>query len=223
MTARDQRQQAFSFLESEQERSWLDDFEPEAPPTGPYDHIEDLESLARLAVECDKCGLRRGCRGVVFGEGDPHAEVMFVGEAPGATEDELGRPFVGRAGQLLDRILAAAGFSRQEVYITNTCKCRPPSNRTPTAEEARACRPYLDAQIRLIDPAIIVCLGRPAAQNIIDPNLRITEARGKWHTIGGRLVMPTFHPAALLRDPAKKRPVWEDFKAIRAAYDQLKG
>lgn len=175
----------------------------------------DLDSLAALAVQCHRCGLRAGCRGVVFGEGDPRADVMLVGEGPGATEDELGRPFVGRAGELLDRILAAAGFRREEVYITNVVMCRPPGNRTPTEAEMAACLPYLRAKLRLIRPRIVVCLGATAARALIHPATRITQVRGHWQTVDGLRVMPTYHPAALLRDPAKKRPVWEDFQQIR--------
>jgi len=187
----------------------------------PVTEIQDLETLAERARACQKCGLRRGCRGVVFGEGNPHADLMLVGEAPGGTEDELGRPFVGAAGQLLNRILAAAGFEREEVYITNVCKCRPPGNRAPLPVEVDACFPYLLAQIRLIKPRIMVCLGASAARGILDPRLRITRERGIWREKYGILIMPTFHPAALLRDPSKKRPVWEDFKKVREEY--LKG
>lgn len=177
--------------------------------------ITDLAELAAAARECRRCGLRAGCRGVVFGEGNPHATLMLIGEGPGATEDELGRPFVGRAGELLDRILAAAGFTRQEVFINNVVMCRPPGNRTPTDEEIAACLPWLRARIRIIRPAVLVLLGATAARAMLGPAARITQVRGRWHKIGGMLVMPTFHPAALLRDPSKKRPVWEDFQQVR--------
>lgn len=153
---------------------------------------------------------------MVFGEGNPRARLLLIGEAPGATEDELGRPFVGQAGQLLDRILAAVGISRAETYITNICKCRPPGNRAPVEEEMATCFPFLAAQIALIQPKVLVCLGATAARKIIDPQLRITKARGNWYERFGLRVMPTFHPAALLRDPRKKRPVWEDFKLVRS-------
>ncbi len=182
----------------------------------------ELAALAEAARGCRACGLRDGCRGVVFGEGDPRATVMLVGEGPGATEDELGRPFVGRAGELLDRILAAAGFRRQDVYITNVVMCRPPGNRVPTDAEMAACLPYLRAKMRLIRPAIVVALGSTAARALIHPRARITQVRGTWHRYEGALLMPTYHPAALLRDPVKKRPAWEDFKQVRDAHLRLK-
>lgn len=177
-----------------------------------------LEELAAFCQHCQRCRLRSGCRGVVFGEGNPSARIMFVGEGPGQTEDELGRPFVGLAGQLLDRILQAAGFVREEVYIANVVKCRPPGNRLPQPDEVAACRPYLEEQIRLIKPAAIVCLGALATQTLLDPRARITKVRGQWFEKGGIWFLPTFHPAALLRDESKKRPVWEDFKRLRDWY-----
>lgn len=188
---------------------------------GPFAHVEDLEELARIAAGCRRCALRDGCRQVVFGEGNPRAVVMLVGEGPGQTEDELGRPFVGKAGQLLDRILDAAGFRREDVYITNTVKCRPPGNRVPTEAEVKTCIPYLYAQIRLIRPELIVCLGSTALRALVSPALRITQARGRWYEKWGVRVMGTYHPAALLRDPDKKRPAWEDFKELRRAYEQV--
>lgn len=188
---------------------------------GPFADVDSLERLAETARDCRRCGLRDGCRQVVFGEGDPRARLMLVGEGPGETEDELGRPFVGKAGQLLDRILAAAGFRREEVYITNVVKCRPPGNRVPSDGEVMTCLPYLYAQIRLIRPAILVCLGSTALRALVSPSLRITQARGRWYERWGVRIMPTYHPAALLRDPDKKRPVWEDFKAVRRAYQEI--
>lgn len=197
---------------------------PDAPPAhgdASLDRFTELADLAEAARGCRACGLRAGCRGVVFGEGDPRASLMLVGEGPGATEDELGRPFVGRAGELLDRILAAAGFRRQEVYITNVVMCRPPGNRVPTDAEMAACLPYLRAKMRLIRPAIVVALGSTATRALVHPRARITQVRGTWHRFGGALVLPTYHPAALLRDPGKKRPVWEDFKQVREAHRRL--
>jgi DNA polymerase len=182
-----------------------------------------LDELARTVKACTACRLRAGCTQVVFGEGSPRAAVMFVGEGPGETEDQLGRPFVGRAGQLLDQILTASGFNREEVYITNTVKCRPPGNRQPDPSEAQTCLPWLRAQMRLIRPKLVVCLGAAATATLLDPKLRITAARGKWHERNGMRYMPTFHPAALLRDPSKKRPVWEDMKKVRAEYERLRG
>jgi DNA polymerase len=184
--------------------------------------VETLSALDELASEaraCERCRLRSGCRGVVFGEGDPHARLMFVGEGPGRSEDEQGRPFVGAAGQLLDKIIVAIGYTREQVYIANIVKCRPPENRLPQPDEAQACLPWLERQIELIAPTVIVCLGALATQTLVSPEARITRWRGQWYERNGRLLMPTFHPAALLRDPTKKRPVWEDMKLVR---DRLK-
>jgi DNA polymerase len=159
---------------------------------------------------------------VVFGEGDPEAGIILVGEAPGGVEDELGRPFVGPAGQLLDKILLAVGFRREQVYITNTVLCRPPGNRVPSSEEMAACRPWLDRRLAIMKPDIMVCLGASAARAVLGRDLRITRDRGRWQTLGRMKVMPTFHPAALLRDPSKKRAVWEDMKAVRAEWERLR-
>ncbi|MFP4200024.1 MAG: uracil-DNA glycosylase [Bacillota bacterium] len=180
------------------------------------EEIDDLEELERLALACQRCHLRGTCNGVVFGEGSPGARLVFVGEAPGADEDRQGRPFVGRAGRLLDRIFGACDLERGDVYITNIVKCRPPGNRTPTEEERNYCIPYLQVQMRLIQPDIIVTMGAAATQGLIDPRARITRMRGSWQWWHGIRVMPTFHPAALLRDPNKKAPVWEDMKKVLA-------
>lgn len=188
--------------------------------TGSVERHASLEDLEEAARACVRCRLRQGCTQVVFGEGHRRAAVVFVGEGPGETEDQLGRPFVGRAGQLLDKILVASGFSRDEVYITNVVKCRPPGNRQPSLDETEACLPWLQAQLRLIRPRVVVCLGAAAAQVLIDRRLRITAARGKWHERDGLRLMPTFHPAALLRDMSKKRPVWDDMKKVRAEIDR---
>lgn len=186
-------------------------FPPQQHPSG----FSSLEQMSEQAAACQRCGLRAGCRTVVVGEGDPNASLMLVGEGPGAQEDELGRPFVGRAGQLLDRILEATGFTRACVYIANVVKCRPPGNRLPEPAEVQACYFWLRAQLLLIRPRVIVCLGALATQTLIDPKARITKIRGTWLNYDGIPVMPTFHPAAVLRDPQKKRPVWEDFKMAR--------
>lgn len=180
-----------------------------------------FKELEARRLACRACSLRTRCRQVVFGEGNPSAVVMFVGEAPGAEEDRLGRPFVGPAGKLLDRLLAFAGFSRAEVYITNVVKCRPPGNRLPRPQETAACRPYLLEQIRLIRPRIIVCLGALAAQALVDPGARITRVRGRWFERDGVRVLPTFHPAAVLRDRTKLRPVALDFKNLARAWREL--
>ncbi|MBO8129654.1 MAG: uracil-DNA glycosylase [Peptococcaceae bacterium] len=180
-----------------------------------------LDDLRREMDGCCRCGLSQGRTNLVFGEGNPHAKLMFIGEGPGADEDRQGRPFVGAAGQLLDKILAAAGISREEVYIGNIVKCRPPGNRVPTREEADQCLPWLYRQIALVSPRIIVLLGSTALKYLIDPQARITAWRGRWIERNGIRIMPTFHPAALLRDPSKKRPVWQDIQQVRDAYRAL--
>jgi uracil-DNA glycosylase family 4 len=185
-------------------------------------HVSSLDELRELCLNCRRCPLRKGATNVVFGEGDPHAGIMFIGEGPGGEEDKMGRPFVGAAGRLLDRIFAAAGWKREEVYIANIVKCRPPGNRNPLQDEIKICYPLLEKQIELIDPQIIVTLGAVSAKVLLgSPNLYITKERGKWHQFGSRMLMPTFHPAALLRDPAKKRPVWEDIKQVVAFYSEI--
>jgi len=184
--------------------------------------ISDMAALEQKVKTCRRCGLRDGCNGVVFGEGSPAARLVFCGEGPGADEDRLGRPFVGRAGQLLDKMLEACGFQRfQHVYILNAVKCRPPGNRIPTDEERAACRVNLDAQLRLLKPAIMVLLGATALQTVLDPKGRITRDRGKWVERNGVLIMPTYHPAALLRNPNLKRDTWEDLKQVVAKYREL--
>ncbi len=185
--------------------------------------VERLEELKEMAMVCRRCSLRDGCSGVVFGEGNPAAGLMLIGEGPGAEEDRLGRPFAGKAGQLLDQILGAIGLERHEhTYIANIVKCRPPGNRAPRPEEAGQCLPWLYRQIELLSPALIVLLGATALQNLVDPRARITRARGQWlQSKSGIKIMPTYHPAALLRDPGKKRPVWEDFQKIRDEYIRI--
>ncbi|MGE5381056.1 MAG: uracil-DNA glycosylase [Methylocystaceae bacterium] len=186
-----------------------------------YSQVSHLDDLAAVAAKCDSCSLRATCRQVVFAEGPADARLMLVGEGPGADEDEAGLPFVGRAGQLLNRILAACAIERREVYITNVVKCRPPGNRLPHPDEVKACSGYLEAQIRIIKPTIIVCLGALATQTVVDPKARITSARGTWYRRGSIQMMPTYHPAALLRREEWKKPAWEDFKKIRDAYRAL--
>ena len=171
---------------------------------------------------CEKCALAQGRSHVVMGEGNPRAAILFVGEGPGREEDLVGRPFVGPAGQLLDKMLGAIGFKREEVYIANIVKCRPPGNRVPNEEEALACLPYLRAQFALIRPEIIVCLGATAAKYVYDPDVRITRDRGVWKNKKGVWILPTYHPAALLRDPGKKRDAWADMQALREKYRELR-
>ncbi len=182
-----------------------------------------LEELGELVRGCTRCGLRAGCSGVVFGEGDARAHLCLIGEGPGATEDELGRPFVGAAGQLLDRILAAAGFRRAQVYITNVVLCRPPGNRVPSDEEMAACRPRLQRQLRQIDPGIVVALGGTAVRALVDPRGRISQTRGRWHQLDGRWVLATYHPAYLLRNPGAKNAAWADFRMVVDLYRRLYG
>lgn len=180
----------------------------------------DIDSLAAANRECQACGLRATCNQVVISRGAAVSQIMLVGEGPGAQEDASGKVFVGAAGQLLDSILAAAELP-SDLYITNVVKCRPPGNRLPRPEEIRACLPWLERQIELISPRLIVCLGALAAQTLIGPELRITRDRGTWAKYRGIDITATFHPAALLRDPNRKRPVWEDFKVIRAYHRRL--
>jgi len=183
-----------------------------------YDWAELYAGLA----DCHRCPLSEGRQKIVIGEGNHHADVMFVGEGPGREEDLQGRPFVGPAGQLLERMLAAIKLSRSDVYIANIVKCRPPQNRAPTDEEAFACLPHLRAQFALIRPKIIVCLGATAARYLYDPMVRITRDRGAWKEKKGIWILPTYHPAALLRDTSKKRDAWLDMQAIQSKLRELK-
>ncbi len=178
-----------------------------------------LEQIARHIEACERCPLAASRLHAVPGEGDPAAKLLFVGEGPGQSEDEQGRPFVGAAGQLLDRMIAAIGMRREEVFIANIVKCRPPNNRVPLPEEAFACLPYLRAQVAAIRPKVIVCLGATAARAIISPETRVTRDRGAWTERKGYWMISTYHPAALLRDPIKKKDAWIDFQRIR---DKLK-
>ena len=195
---------------------------PNMKPEDAYPEITDFPTLTEKMANCSKCELRATCNRVVFGDGSSQAKLMLIGEGPGQDEDIKGIPFVGRAGQLLDKILEAAELNRQELYIANVVKCRPPNNRLPLPTEVKACRGYLEKQIELIKPSIIVCLGSMATQTVMDPKAKITKMRGTWMERNGIRMMATFHPAALLRNPAYKRPTWEDFKMIRDAYFKLK-
>jgi DNA polymerase len=178
--------------------------------------LEELETLRETAEHCQNCVLAKTRTKVVFGVGVPSAKVMLIGEGPGANEDAQGEPFVGRAGILLDKMLLAAGFSRREnIYIANMVKCRPPQNRDPAPEEVAACIGYLREQIALIQPRIILCLGRVAAQAMIDPNFRVTKEHGNFVEKDGILYMGTFHPAALLRNPNNKPAAFADLLAVR--------
>lgn len=180
----------------------------------------DWEALQREVSGCTRCGLCQGRTQTVFGVGSQTANFMVIGEAPGAEEDRQGEPFVGRAGRLLDQMLLAIGRSRADsAYITNIVKCRPPRNRDPEAEEAAACRPYLRRQIELLKPAMILAVGRVAAQNLLETDAPLVRLRGRVHrTAEGMPVLVTYHPAYLLRSPGEKRKVWEDLKQ---AWDML--
>lgn len=181
-----------------------------------------MDELLREIVSCRKCPLSLNRTNTVPGEGSLRSRIMFVGEAPGADEDRLGRPFVGKAGQLLDKALKALDFDREKnIYIANICKCRPNNNRTPTEDEAKACIPFLRNQVAIIRPKIIVCLGATSVKCIIDKEARITSIRGTWFERKGYYIIATFHPAALFRDESKKRLFWEDMKKIKGKYDEV--
>jgi uracil-DNA glycosylase len=174
-----------------------------------------LEAIRKEMGDCRRCKLWEGRRNLVFGEGNTDAALMFVGEGPGADEDAQGRPFVGRAGQLLTRIIEAIDMKRADVYIANIVKSRPPNNRAPEPDEVVACIPFLRKQIAAIAPQIIVTLGSVATNNLLSASFSITKVRGEFRQMGTILVMPTFHPSYLLRNPAAKREVWEDMKKVR--------
>jgi uracil-DNA glycosylase len=181
---------------------------------------EKKKQLAAMDVKevrgCTKCRLCEGRTQTVFGEGDINARVMFVGEGPGRTEDETGRPFVGRAGELLAKMIGAMGLSREQVYIANVVKCRPPENRTPTPDEVATCTPYLERQLEIIRPQAIVTLGLPASRYLLSSNLAMGKLRGQWHSWRGIPVMPTFHPSYVLRvyTPETRAAVWSDLKLV---------
>jgi len=184
---------------------------------------ESLHLLEQQVAHCQDCPLGKLRQNPVFGKGSLSASLMLIGEGPGADEDRMGLPFVGRAGQLLDRILEAAELPFEDIYICNVVKCRPPNNRLPQIEEVAACKGYLREQLRLIHPHIIVCLGSLATQVVVSDDAKITRDRGKWVQKGAFMIMPTFHPAALLRDESKKSLVWQDMQAVRDEYRQFKG
>ena len=183
---------------------------------------ETLEDVWRDIGDCTRCGLCEGRTQVVNTHGNPKARLMFVGEAPGADEDAQGKPFVGRAGQLLTKIIEAIGMKREEVLIGNVNRCRPPGNRQPTLEEAAICRPFLFREIAAVQPEVIVVLGNTALRNLLEVREGITRVRGQFQNFRGIKVMPTFHPAYLLRDPSKKKETWEDLKKVRDYLDGLR-
>jgi uracil-DNA glycosylase len=176
-----------------------------------------LLALREKALKCTLCSeLAHSRNSVVFGSGNADADLVFVGEAPGFDEDRQGLPFVGRAGQLLTKIIESIGLDRKQVFICNVLKCRPPENRNPVPEEIKNCQPYLKQQLEIIQPKVICCLGKFACKTLLATSTSISALRGKWHTYQGIALMPTFHPAYLLRNPADKRKVWEDMKQIRS-------
>jgi DNA polymerase len=185
----------------------------EPPPTF-APSAEKLSDIWNEIGDCTRCGLCEGRTQVVNTHGNPKARLMFVGEAPGADEDAQGKPFVGRAGQLLTKMIEAMGMKREEVIIGNVNRCRPPGNRQPTLEEAAICRPFLFREIATIKPEVIVVMGNTALRNLLEAREGITRVRGKFQDFRGIKVMPTFHPAYLLRDPSKKRETWADLKMV---------
>jgi uracil-DNA glycosylase family 4 len=187
-----------------------------APP-----NIETLDSIRLDIGDCQRCKLAPTRTNIVFGSGNPHAELVFVGEAPGFDEDQQGLPFVGRAGQLLTKIIESINLKREDVYICNVLKCRPPDNRNPEPDEVAACNPFLRRQLAAIRPKVVCCLGTFAAQTVLQVAAPISKLRGKFFDMDGMRVIATFHPAYLLRSPDKKREVWEDMKQIRAELFRL--
>ena len=196
---------------------------PESSKKPSRDSAASTKALADYCEQicnCTKCRLHEGRNKFVFGVGNPAADVMFVGEGPGHDEDMKGEPFVGRAGQLLDKILAAIKFDRKQIYIANIVKCRPPNNRDPQPDEMSECLPYLKQQIEIINPRFICCLGRVAAQALLGVTTPLGKMRGRFMDFEGRKLMVTYHPAALLRFPQYKRDTWEDVQMLRKAYDE---
>ena len=197
---------------------------PPAPPTA-----EVLSRLAADCADCRRCGLAVGRQHVVVSRGDPTARLMVIGEGPGAQEDATGLPFVGRAGQLLDQMLASVGIdSNREAYICNVVKCRPPENRRPTPEEMAACRPWLEAQIAAVDPAVVLLAGATAMEGVLGVKGGITRLRGQWRPWQGRWLMPVFHPSYLLRNPSREKGspkwlTWQDLQEVRRRLDQPGG
>jgi uracil-DNA glycosylase family 4 len=184
--------------------------EPAAPP----EKISSLAEIRESMGKCRRCKLHRGAKNLVFGEGSPSARLMFIGEAPGAEEDLQGRPFMGAAGQLLNNMLSKLGLERQEVYITNVVKRRPPENRDPEPDEIKACLPFLLQQIKAIQPLVIVTLGKIATQALLGTKEPITRLRGRWQRHDHIRVMPTFHPSYLLRFPKERQKTWEDMQRV---------
>jgi len=182
----------------------------------------DLEKIRKRIGDCRRCKLWENRKNIVFGIGNEKADLVFVGEGPGAEEDEAGEPFVGRAGQLLTRIIESIDLKRDQVYICNIIKCRPPQNRNPQSDEIEACEPFLAAQLQAISPKLICALGTFAAQTLLKSSSPISALRGRFHAHRGIPLLATFHPAYLLRNPPEKKKVWEDMKMLKQAYDRLR-
>ncbi len=182
---------------------------------------QGLTAIREELGDCRRCRLAGGRQNIVFGVGNPQAHLVFVGEAPGADEDQQGEPFVGKAGQLLTKMIEAMGYAREDVYICNVIKCRPPGNRNPEPDEVAACEPFLKKQLAALRPRVIVTLGKFAAQCLLRDDTPISRLRGNFRTYEGITLMPTFHPAYLLRDPSKKKEAWTDLKAVNTALKRL--
>ncbi len=214
-------QQRRAYLEAIGIDVWVPRVEAEAEvevhDDAPVNAADDLDwnALRATVAGCTRCSLHQTRTQTVFGVGDPNADWMFIGEAPGAEEDRRGEPFVGRSGRLLDQMLAAIGQSRQSVFITNIIKCRPPNNRDPKPEEASACRAYLERQIEIVNPRIIIAVGKIAAQNLLGTDSPVGRMRGKRHSFGNVPLVVTYHPAYLLRSPSQKRKSWDDLCLAR--------
>ncbi|NLN06363.1 MAG: uracil-DNA glycosylase [Firmicutes bacterium] len=176
---------------------------------------ESLQQLLAACRDCRRCSLGEARNRLVFGEGNPEAKIFFLGEAPGAREDETGRPFVGRAGELLTEILREAGLRREDVYITGSCKCRPPKNRNPLQKELAACRAILAEQLRIIQPLVVVCMGLVAVHNLLMPKVRLADVQGRWFDGPGYKIYPTYHPAAVVRGTVKADVLVNDFCRVR--------
>jgi uracil-DNA glycosylase len=206
-------------IDAVQQDSLFGDIAQPKPSLSQLQTKESMEDIWRDLGDCTRCGLCEGRTQVVNTHGNHKARLMFVGEAPGADEDAQGKPFVGRAGQLLTKIIEAIGFKREDVLIGNVNRCRPPGNRQPTLEEAAICRPFLFREIAVVQPEVIVVMGNTALHNLLEIRKGISSVRGQFQDFRGIKVMPTFHPAYLLRDPSKKRETWEDLKKVRDYLD----
>ncbi len=199
------------------------EFSTPEPLTPKKKNLETLEQFNEEISKCKKCDLGQSRNKFVFGEGNPDADIMFIGEAPGHEENLAGRPFVGEAGDLLDKILKAIDLARTDIYIANILKCHPPSNRDPLPQEISYCFPYLERQVEIIEPKLICTLGLVASQNLLDKFMPLKRLRQESHKFKGIRVIPTYHPAALLRNPGWKKFAWEDMKLLRRLYDKFGG